>query len=157
MGPMTPRRILSLTLRIVLGCVWLYAAYTKLRESWLVFAMSIDAYRLLPQWAVLALARSLPWIELGIGILLVAGLALRYVSIAGAAILTVFFGVMALAHARGLGIDCGCFGVGDTLSGWTLLRDGTLLTASLALVYLLWRPSASVATPPEPLHSFLNS
>ena len=82
--------------------------------------MSIDAYRMLPQWAVLALARSLPWIELAIGILLVAGLALRYVSIAGAAILSVFFCVMALAHAQGLGIDCGCFGPGDKLSGWTL-------------------------------------
>lgn len=145
---MTPRRILALALRIVLGCVWLYAAYAKFRESWLVFAMSIDAYRLLPQWAVLALARSLPWIELAIGILLVAGLALRYVSLAGAAILSVFFCVMAVAHARGLGIDCGCFGVGDTLSGWTLLRDGALLAAALTLVYLSWKPSGRAQTPP---------
>jgi uncharacterized membrane protein YphA (DoxX/SURF4 family) len=128
--------------------VWLYAAYAKFRESWLVFAMSIDAYRLLPQWAVLALARSLPWIELAIGILLVAGLALRYVSLAGAAILSVFFCVMAVAHARGLGIDCGCFGVGDTLSGWTLLRDGALLAAALTLVYLSWKPSGRAQTPP---------
>jgi uncharacterized membrane protein YphA (DoxX/SURF4 family) len=138
---MTPRRILALVLRIILGCVWLYAAYTKFRESWLVFAMSIDAYRMLPQWAVLALARSLPWVELAIGILLVAGLALRYVSIAGAAILSMFFCVMALAHSRGLGIDCGCFGPGDTLSGWTLLRDGTLLAGAITLVYLSWKPS----------------
>src|ERR1019366_3103993 len=145
---MTPRRILALALRIVLGFVWLYAAYAKFRESWLVFAMSIDAYRLLPQWAVLALARSLPWIELAIGILLVAGLALRYVSLAGAAILSVFFCVMAVAHARGLGIDCGCFGVGDTLSGWTLLRDGALLAAALTLVYLAGKPSGRAQTPP---------
>ena len=144
MASMTPRRIVALALRIVLGCVWLYAAYAKFRESWLVFAMSIDAYRMLPEWAVLALARSLPWIELAIGILLVAGLALRYVSIAGAAILSVFFCVMALAHSRGLGIDCGCFGPGDTLSGWTLLRDGTLLAVSILLVYLSWRPAEQV-------------
>ena len=133
-----------LALRILLGCVWLYAAYTKFRESWLVFAMSIDAYRMLPQWAVLALARSLPWVELAIGILLVAGLALRYVSIAGAAILTVFFCAMALASSQGLGIDCGCFGPGDKLSGWTLLRDGTLLAAAIALVYLSYaKPQSS--------------
>lgn len=138
---MSKRRILALVLRLLLGSVWLYAAYTKFRESWLLFAMSIDAYRMLPQWAVLALARSLPWIELAIGILLVAGLALRYVSIAGAAILSVFFCVMALAHAQGLGIDCGCFGPGDQLSGWTLLRDGTLLAAAIALVYLSWKPA----------------
>ena len=137
---MSQRRILALVLRLLLGSVWLYAAYAKFRESWLVFAMSIDAYRMLPQWAVLTLARSLPWIELAIGILMVEGLALRYVSIAGAAILSVFFCVMALAHAQGLGIDCGCFGPGDRLSDWTLLRDGTLLAAAITLVYLSWKP-----------------
>jgi uncharacterized membrane protein YphA (DoxX/SURF4 family) len=138
---MTLRRGLSLALRILLGAVWLYAAYTKFRESWLVFAMSIDAYRMLPQWAVLTLARSLPWIELAIGILLIAGLALRYASLAGAAILSVFFSVMALAHSQGLAIDCGCFGPGDPLSRWTLLRDGSLLAAAIVLVYLSWKPS----------------
>ncbi len=143
---MTPRRSVALALRILLGCVWLYAAYAKFRESWLVFAMSIDAYRMLPQWAVLAVARSLPWIELAIGIMLITGLAMRYVSIAGAAILSVFFCVMAVARSRGLGIDCGCFGPGDALSKWTLLRDGSLLTAAIALVYLSWRP---VARTPE--------
>jgi uncharacterized membrane protein YphA (DoxX/SURF4 family) len=143
---MNRRRMLALILRIVLGCVWLYAAYAKFRESWLVFAMSIDAYRMLPQWAVLAVARSLPWIELAIGILLVAGLALRYVSIAGAAILSVFFCVMAVARSRGLGIDCGCFGPGDTLSGWTLLRDGTLLAAAITLAGLSWRQDAGHAS-----------
>ena len=151
MTAMTPRRVLALILRILLGGVWLYAAYAKFRESWLVFAMSIDAYRMLPQWAVLTLARSLPWIELAIGILLVAGLALRYVAIAGAAILSVFFCVMALAHSQGLGIDCGCFGTGDTLSGWTLLRDGTLLAVSIALVYLSWNPSGRTQPPPAEL------
>lgn len=142
---MTKRRILALVLRVLLGCVWLYAAYTKFRESWLVFAMSIDAYRMLPEWAVLALARSLPWIELAVGVMFVTGLAMRYASIAGALILSVFFIVMALAHSRGLGIDCGCFGTGDTLSGWTLLRDGTLLTAAIVLVYLSWRPAGKIA------------
>jgi len=144
---MNRRKILALALRIPLGCIWLYAAYTKLKQSWLVFAMSIDAYRLLPETAVLAIARTLPWIELAIGILLVVGLALRYVSVTGALILGVFFSVMAVAHARGLGIDCGCFGVGEALTGWTLLRDGTLLAASIALAYLSWKPGSAVAAP----------
>ena len=135
---MTLRRAASIGLRILLGAVWVYAAYTKLRESWLLFAMSIDAYRMLPQWAVITLARSLPWVELAMGCLMIAGLALRYVSIIAALTLSGFFCAMLLAHSRGLGIDCGCFGPGDTLSGWTLLRDGTLLAATFALVYLSW-------------------
>jgi uncharacterized membrane protein YphA (DoxX/SURF4 family) len=130
------RRMIVLALRIVLGCVWLYAAYTKLKDSWVVFAMSIDAYQMLPDWAPPLLARSLPWVELAIGLLLLAGLWLRYVSVAGAAILVVFFTVMSVAALRHLQIDCGCFGPGDKLSALTLLRDGTLLAAAVALVFL---------------------
>jgi uncharacterized membrane protein YphA (DoxX/SURF4 family) len=56
-----------LGLRVLLAVVFLYAAYTKLRQPWLLFAMSIDAYQILPQWAVLALGRTLPWMELLLG------------------------------------------------------------------------------------------
>jgi uncharacterized membrane protein YphA (DoxX/SURF4 family) len=123
-----------LGLRLVLGAVFIYAAYTKLRQSWLLFALSIDSYQLLPEWAVYGLARTLPWLELGLGVLLIAGLWLRYLSIAAAGILGLFFTVMVVAYLRGGGIDCGCFGVGEPLSARTLVRDGVLLAAAAALV-----------------------
>jgi uncharacterized membrane protein YphA (DoxX/SURF4 family) len=139
MAPWNARRIAILALRLILGGVWMYAAYTKLKQPWLIFAMSIDAYHLLPEWAVLAVARSLPWMELAIGILLVTGLLLRYASITGATILAVFFVAVISAYARGFAIDCGCFGPGDALSWRTLLRDGTLLTAAVVLAWLSCR------------------
>jgi len=144
MGSFNKRRIIVILLRLALGGVWLYAAYTKLKQPWLIFAMSIDSYHLLPEWAVLAVARTLPWLELAIGLLLVCGLLLRYASIASAAILAVFFGAMTSAYFRGLAIDCGCFGPGDALSGWTLLRDGTLLSAAVLLAVLSWRSATQV-------------
>ena len=60
-------RPLVLVLRLFLAAVFLYAAYTKLRQPYLLFAMSIDAYQLLPEWAVLTLARIIPWLELLLG------------------------------------------------------------------------------------------
>jgi hypothetical protein len=54
----------TLALRLLLGAVFVYAAYTKLRQSWLLFALSIDSYQLLPEWAVYAVARTLPAAEL---------------------------------------------------------------------------------------------
>jgi putative oxidoreductase len=126
----------SLALRLILGTVFVYAAYTKLRQSWLLFALSIDSYQLLPEWAVLALARTLPWLELLLGLLLIAGVWLRYLSIAATAILGLFFTVMVVSYFRGVGIDCGCFGVGEPLSARTLARDGLLLGAALTLVVL---------------------
>jgi uncharacterized membrane protein YphA (DoxX/SURF4 family) len=132
-------RRLTVALRLALGAVFLYAAYTKLRQSWLLFALSIDSYQLLPEWAVFALARMLPVAELLLGLLLVAGVWLRHLSIVAAAILALFFSVMVVSYFRGVGIDCGCFGVGEPLSAKTLFRDGMLLAAAVGLVVLTRR------------------
>ena len=126
----------TLGLRVLLGAVFMYAAYTKLRQSWLLFALSIDSYQLLPEWAVYAVARTLPFFELALGILLIAGVWLRYLSVIAAGILALFFTVMVVAYFRGGGIDCGCFGVGEPLSAKTLVRDGGLLVAAIALAAL---------------------
>jgi uncharacterized membrane protein YphA (DoxX/SURF4 family) len=138
-----PRVVLAL--RLLLGAVFMYAAYTKLRQSWLLFALSIDSYQLLPEWAVFALARTLPLFELALGVLLVAGVWLRYLSLAAAAILGVFFSAMVMSYFRGAAIDCGCFGVGEPLSAKTLARDGALLAAALALVFCTRRFTATAA------------
>jgi len=114
-------RYLLLALRLLLGSVFIYAAYLKLREPWLMFAMQIDAYQLLPQWAVLSVARTLPWAEMVVGLALITGLGLRYAA-AG-----LFFGIMTFTFLKGLQIDCGCFGPGETIGPKTLARDATLL------------------------------
>ena len=131
----------ALALRVLLGAVFIYAAYTKLRQSWLLFALSIDSYQLLPEWAVFTLARTLPALELALGVLLVAGVWLRYLSVVAATILALFFSVMVVSYFRGAGIDCGCFGVGEPLSVKTLLRDGALLAAAIGLVVYTRRTS----------------
>jgi uncharacterized membrane protein YphA (DoxX/SURF4 family) len=133
---MSVRRWLVLILRVALGAVFVYAAYTKLRQPWLLFAMSIDAYGLLPQWAVLALARSLPWCELAIGALLLGGLWLRQAALAASSLLVVFLGIMLRSFSKGLEIDCGCFGLGEALSLKTLVRDGLLVVSSMVLTVL---------------------
>jgi uncharacterized membrane protein YphA (DoxX/SURF4 family) len=101
--------------------------------------MAIDAYGLLPQWAVLALARTLPWCELALGILLLTGFWLRQSALAASLLLAVFFGVMLRSYARGLAIDCACFGLGEAISVRTLARDGVLVLASIALTALAFQ------------------
>jgi uncharacterized membrane protein YphA (DoxX/SURF4 family) len=132
------RIVLSL-LRIGVGGVFAYAAWTKLREPWSLFAISIDAYHVLPEWAVLATARVLPWLELLLGLVLIAGIWRRISTVAASALLLVFFGLMVRSYARGESIDCGCFGPGETISPLTLLRDGGLLAATVLLALTAWR------------------
>jgi uncharacterized membrane protein YphA (DoxX/SURF4 family) len=138
-------RIVVIVLRLVLAAVFIFAAYTKLRQPWLLFAMSIDSYGILPEWAVLASARVLPWFELVLGILLLTGFWLRYAAIAATAILSVFFAAVIRSYVKGLAIDCGCFGVGEALSAKTLIRDGALIASAVVLTVLSIRSHAKQA------------
>jgi uncharacterized membrane protein YphA (DoxX/SURF4 family) len=134
-------RYFLIVLRLALAAVFLYAAYTKLRQPWLLFAMSIDAYQILPEWAALTLGRTLPWLELLLGLLLATGFGLRY-SAGGASILLAgFLAVMVRSYAMGMKIDCACFGLGEVISIRTLLRDGVLLALSVAVTVLALRNS----------------
>jgi uncharacterized membrane protein YphA (DoxX/SURF4 family) len=140
------RRHLVIALRLALAAIFAFAAYSKLRHPWVVFAMSVDSYQVLPEWAVLAVARTLPWSELILSVLLAIGVWLRYTSLAAAAVLGLFFVMMLIAYGRGLAIDCGCFGFGEQLSARTLTRDGLLLAASFTLAFLAARSRRTSAT-----------
>ena len=131
--------------RLALGGIFVYAAWTKLREPWLLFAMSIDAYKVLPQWAVLVVARTLPWFELALGLVLLTGRLPRISSAAASALLMVFFGLMVRAYAQGEKIACGCFGPDEAISPITLARDGSLLAGALFLLAVSWRMRKSGA------------
>ena len=133
---------LSNILRVMLGGIFAYAAWLKLRDPWAVFAISIDSYQVLPFGAVEIVARGLPWFELLLGIVLVAGLWRGISATAASLLLAVFFLLMIRAMAKGMQIDCGCFGPGERLSWLTLLRDGALLASSLFVTAMALRGGA---------------
>jgi putative oxidoreductase len=134
-------RVLLVIGRVVLGAVFLIAAYTKLHfnGSWhfgdyhFFFAMAIDSYNMLPLWAVEIMARALPILEAVIGGLLIVGIGVRWVGAFTSALLLVFIGAMTRALILHIQIKCGCFGNDEPLTIWTLLRDSTLLVLSLAV------------------------
>ena len=148
-------RRLPLILRLLLAAVFLYAAYTKLRQPWLLFAMSIDAYQLLPEWAVLTLGRTIPWLELALGLLLATGISLRYAAAGASVLLAAFFGIMLQAYIKGMGIDCGCFGLGEKISPFTLTRDGLLLATSITLAILAFRARRSDHLAPAAINDII--
>jgi len=149
-------RFLMVAARIVLGLIFIYAAYTKLhyngawhlRDYYFLFAMGIDSYRMLPLAAVEWMARILPWLELGVGALLVIGAGVRWAGLVVTALLVVF--MIALAHAAlgGLEINCGCFGTNSVRPGRELMLDGVLLALALAVTvggFLSYRARKSQA------------
>ncbi len=126
-------RIAIIILRLIVGGIFVYAAWTKLSEPWQLFAMNIDSYRVLPLTMVEFVARTLPWFEAAIGLLVMAGIWLRISSTAVSLLLLVFFSLMVRAYLSGMEINCGCFGTGEPISWKTLLRDGALLAAALTI------------------------
>jgi uncharacterized membrane protein YphA (DoxX/SURF4 family) len=122
--------------RIILGLIFIYAAWMKLKDPWQLFAVSVDGYELLPPQGVVIVARTLPWFELILGALLVGGLWLRITAPAVTALLLGFFGILLSSYMKGMAIDCGCFGPGGALGPTTLIREGALLLVSIALTVL---------------------
>lgn len=131
---------LTLIARLVLGGVLLAAGGLKignLQKS----AMSVRAYELLPVGLANFLGYVLPWIEIGMGLLLIVGVAVSIVGLLGALTMFAFVIAIAQAWARGLSIDCGCFGGGgqvdpeDTKYLSTILRDIGFLLLGVYLYY----------------------
>jgi len=126
-------RALALVLRVALGAIFVYSAWTKLKDSWALFAMAVDSYQVLPLWGVQWVARTLPWMELAIGVLLMVGRWMRVATVVCSLLLLLFFGLMVRAHLKGMEINCGCFGPGEAISWRTLLRDGAMVAGALLL------------------------
>ena len=105
---------ITLLARLILGGVLLVAGALKvgnLQKS----AMAVRAYELLPTAIANFLGYVLPWLEIGLGLLLILGVAVSISGLFGAIIMFAFIIAIAQAWARGLSIDCGCFGGGGSI------------------------------------------
>lgn len=89
------------------GLVFVLAAIGKLRHR-AIFPGVVANYRLLPATAVAPVAVILPWLELGVGLALIAG-ERRGAPVLAVALLVAFAAAMAINIQRGRShIDCGC-------------------------------------------------
>jgi uncharacterized membrane protein YphA (DoxX/SURF4 family) len=119
--------------RLILGIIFVVAAYMKLKAPWIEFAGSLNAFELLPEWALEPVAKTLPWFELALGVALISGIWQRWFALIASLLLTLFFTVMVRSYIVGLKIDCGCFGPGDALGPRTLARDFSMLALAVAV------------------------
>lgn len=102
--------------------------------------VAVGAYQLLTPDLVGPVATALPLVELAVGTLLLLGVITRWVAVASVVLLVGLIAAVAQAWARGLSIDCGCFGGGGAVAeGNThypqeLARDAGILLLALWLV-----------------------
>lgn len=124
----------GLAVRLLAAAIWLVAGIAKLGdlES---FRAQVHTYDLLPGALEAPFAYSLPSVEVGLGLYLTLGLLVRPAAIFGCMLMVIFIAAMAQAWARGLRLDCGCFGslAREGVGPGTLARDAALALPSVAL------------------------
>lgn len=135
---------LGLLSRLVLGGVLLAAGllkYQHLDKS----QMAVRAYELLPIPFANFMGIILPFLEIAVGVLLIIGAGVRISALVSGVLMVAFIIGISWAWARGLSIDCGCFGGGGQVEPGTanylpeLLRDGGL---ALLAIYLFFYPQS---------------
>jgi uncharacterized membrane protein YphA (DoxX/SURF4 family) len=131
--------VLAVAARLLTGGVWLWAGAAKLTEPYAA-VLAVRAYQLLPAGLADTVGHVLPILEVVVGLALVLGLLTRGAAALSALLFVAFIVGIASAWARGLQIDCGCFGGGgydpDAASKypWEIARDAGLLLCSTFLV-----------------------
>ena len=129
--------------RLTVGGVWVVAGLLKIPDP-AENVRAVRAYQLLPESVVPAVGHALPILEILLGACLVLGLLTRVNGVASSILLLAFIVGISTAWARGLSIECGCFGGGGGPAEgakdkypWELARDFGLLFLS---AWLVWRP-----------------
>ncbi|WIM97467.1 MauE/DoxX family redox-associated membrane protein [Actinoplanes oblitus] len=134
---------ISTLARLGLAAVWLVAGATKVGDL-AASARAVHAYQLMSYDVAKVIGAVQPFLEIALGLLLLAGVATRLTAAISAVLLVIFMAGIVWAWAKGLRIDCGCFSSGGELGagrnteyGLDILRDlGFLALAGI----LLWRP-----------------
>jgi uncharacterized membrane protein YphA (DoxX/SURF4 family) len=134
---------LSTAARLFLAYIFVSAGWPKLLDP-VGTVRSVRGFQLLPEALVPAFGYALPVVELLIAALLVAGLFTRVAAVLTGGMMVMFlFGIIS-AWARGLSIECGCFGssgslVTDPVPGYIqdIVRDTVFL---LVAAGLFWWP-----------------
>jgi uncharacterized membrane protein YphA (DoxX/SURF4 family) len=137
----------GLVARWVTGGVWIVAGALKLSDP-AAGVQAVRAYQLLPSAVVPTVGQLLPVLEVVVGAALVLGLLTRGAAVVSGLLCVGFVVGIASAWARGITIDCGCFGGGgfdpDAAARypWDIARDLVLLGLS---AYLGWLPRTRLA------------
>ena len=139
---------LTLAARIAVGLIFVLAGVSKLVAPG-TFSATLLAYGLLPVELLRPVSLILPWIEVVVGLYLLAGMFARGAAWTAIAMLVVFMLAIGQAVLRGISLeDCGCFGSitsavpalqyvlgGSSLGPADVVRDA--IYAALALLVAL--------------------
>ncbi|MFC9787838.1 MauE/DoxX family redox-associated membrane protein [Rhodococcus sp. NPDC127528] len=144
-------RVVSFLARLGLAAVWLISGGIKFADPTQT-VVAVRAYQLLPEDLVRPVASALPMFEIALGLLLLIGLGVRLTAVVSVLVLAGLITAVVSAWARGLSIDCGCFGGGGAaeVDGWDYAREVARDVGFMAMaVWLIVFPRSPFALGPR--------
>lgn len=133
---------ISVIVRIALAAILGLAGYAKFSEAQPLQKLAVSSYQILPKSMITPVAYGLPVLEMALAAMILLGFATRVMAICVGLLFVVFIAGIISAWARGLSIDCGCFGGGGAVGkGQThylreVFRDlGFLVLAAWLMVF----------------------
>jgi rhodanese-related sulfurtransferase len=136
-------RLARIVARLIMAGIFVYASLDKIAHP-AAFANDVYNYQILPDTFVNLTALVLPWLELFLGLCLLAGIWLPGAVLTANGLLVVFLAALVFNLARGLDVNCGCFGsdgLGPSMSaGGYLLRDMGFFAVAIFMLYAVLRP-----------------
>jgi uncharacterized membrane protein YphA (DoxX/SURF4 family) len=122
--------------QVAIGLLFVVSGLAKIWSSE-AFALQIHNFRVMPMWPENLVAMTLPWVELLAGLSLVLRVRPRGGALVASVLMAFFTLLIAVALARGLDVECGCFGTADaTRVGFVKLGQnfGMLVLSAIGLV-----------------------
>lgn len=101
---------LSFICRIILGGIFFLAGLAKIPDP-ASFLLTMRGFRIFPDLLERFFAVYIPWLELILGLCLLTGLLYRAAALLFALLISGFTVAILSVMARGIEIDCGCFGL----------------------------------------------
>ena len=124
---------IDVLIRFIIGAIFIWASYDKIIDPG-KFAREISNYRIVPFGLENTIAITLPWIELFIGLGLIAGLYINANSFIAGVLLLLFNILVFQAMVRGFNIECGCGLKEGQMVGYGKLFENFLLFAGCVFV-----------------------
>ncbi len=128
----------TLACRLLLGIVLFVAGLLKVVDL-ARSVQSVRLYQMLPFDVTAVVGNALPILEIAVGLALITGTFTRLAAVAGSLFMIAFIIAISSVWARGISIDCGCFGQGGEIAKeealasypWEIARDAGLLLTGL--------------------------
>jgi len=126
---------LSFICRIILGGMFVTAGLAKISDP-VRFLLTLREFRIFPDMIERFMAVTVPWLEFILGLFLLLGLLYRTSALLFAGLNGVFIVAIGSVLARGIKVDCGCFGLLADVLHLPDHADGKAIARNLVLIGL---------------------